>query len=83
MGREVVRMLPIPPIALGLRTGIAILSYADDLVFGITADYDTAPDVDELARGIERGVARLANLSTAAGRPNGKRRAARTAARVV
>jgi len=83
MGREVVRMLPIPPIALSLRTGIAILSYADDLVFGITADYDTAPDVDELARGIERGVARLANLSTAAGRPNGKRRAARTAARVV
>jgi diacylglycerol O-acyltransferase len=59
MGREVVRMFPIPPIALQLRTGIAIVSYADELVFGITADYDAAPDVDELARGIERGVARL------------------------
>jgi diacylglycerol O-acyltransferase len=59
MGREVVRMLPIPPIALQLRTGIAIVSYADDLVFGITADYDATPDVDELARGIEQGVARL------------------------
>jgi diacylglycerol O-acyltransferase / wax synthase len=41
MGRKVVRMFPIPPIALGLRTGIAIVSYADKLVFGITGDYDT------------------------------------------
>jgi len=64
MGREVVRVLPIPPIALQLRTGIAIVSYADELVFGITADYDAAPDVDELARGIEHGVARLRALAT-------------------
>lgn len=59
MGREVVRMIPISPIALQLRTGIAILSYADDLVFGITADFDSAPDIDQLARGIEAGVAEL------------------------
>lgn len=63
MGREVVRMLPIPPIALGLRTGVAILSYADELEFGITADYDAAPDVEELASGIEKAVARLVALS--------------------
>jgi diacylglycerol O-acyltransferase len=62
MGREVVRVVPIPPIALQLRTGIAILSYADELVFGITGDFDTAPDVDEFAKGIEEGVARLAAL---------------------
>jgi diacylglycerol O-acyltransferase len=54
MGREVVRVLPIPPIALQLRTGIAILSYADELIFGVTADYDATPDVDELAWDIER-----------------------------
>jgi diacylglycerol O-acyltransferase len=63
MGRKVVRMFPIPPIALGLRTGIAIVSYADKLVFGITGDYDTAPDVDDLARGIERAVERLVAVS--------------------
>jgi WS/DGAT C-terminal domain len=45
------------------RTGIAILSYADDLVFGIIADYDAAPDVEELAAGIAGPVARLAALS--------------------
>ncbi|APE19046.1 diacylglycerol O-acyltransferase [Mycobacterium sp. WY10] len=59
MGREVVTVLPIPPIALQLRTGIAILSYADTLVFGIIADYDTASDVDELARGIEGAITQL------------------------
>ncbi|MBV9352841.1 MAG: DUF1298 domain-containing protein, partial [Mycobacterium sp.] len=65
MGRRVIQLLPIPPIALQLRTGIAILSYADDLVFGIIADYDAAPDVAELAGGITRAVARLAALSVA------------------
>ena len=29
MGHQVIRVLPITPIALGLRTGIAMLSYAD------------------------------------------------------
>jgi hypothetical protein len=38
---------------------LAILSDADDLVFGITADYDAASDVDELATGIERAAACL------------------------
>jgi diacylglycerol O-acyltransferase len=63
MGREVLRVLPIPPIALQLRTGFAIVSYADELVFGITVDFDAAPDVDELAEGIEQGVARLLALA--------------------
>ncbi|HZE17858.1 MAG TPA: WS/DGAT domain-containing protein, partial [Mycobacterium sp.] len=63
MGRKVERLLPIPPIALRLRTGVAVLSYADDLVFGITAEYDAAPDVDKLADGIETAVARLEALS--------------------
>lgn len=67
MGRDVLRMLPIPPIALHLRTGIAMLSYGDDLVFGITADYDAVPDVDGLANGIERAVARLVAISAGPG----------------
>jgi diacylglycerol O-acyltransferase len=32
-------------------------------VFGITADYDAAPDVEELATGIEKAIARLVTLS--------------------
>jgi diacylglycerol O-acyltransferase / wax synthase len=63
MGGKVARLLPIPPIALRLRTGVAVLSYANDLVFGITADYDAAADVEELAKGISMAVARLEMLS--------------------
>jgi WS/DGAT/MGAT family acyltransferase len=63
MGRKVASLLPIPPIALRLRTGVAVLSYADDLMFGITADYDAGADVEELAKGIEMAVARLEMLS--------------------
>jgi diacylglycerol O-acyltransferase len=72
MGREVIQLLPIPPIALQLRIVIAILSYADHLTFGITADYDAAPDVDELASGIERAVAHLAAVSKAPTRSTAK-----------
>ena len=59
IGRDVVRMLPVPPVALRLRTAVAILSYGDDLVFGITTDFDAFPDVDELAAGIAEAVACL------------------------
>jgi diacylglycerol O-acyltransferase len=51
-------------VACLTRTFAAIVSYADKLVFGITGDYDTAPDVDDLARGIERAVERLVAVST-------------------
>ncbi|BBY62209.1 WS/DGAT/MGAT family O-acyltransferase [Mycolicibacterium helvum] len=67
MGHKVVRLLPVPPIAAGLRTGIAILSYADELAFGLVVDFDAAPDVDELAIGIDRGVQRLHQLAKTSG----------------
>lgn len=63
MGRDVITMMPIPPIALRLRTGIGMLSYGTDLTFGIVADYASSPDLDLLADGIEAGVARLADLA--------------------
>lgn len=59
LGCEVVRMLPIPPVALRLRAAVAILSYGEELVFGIISDFDAFPDVDEIASGIDGAVARL------------------------
>ncbi|MGW6702119.1 wax ester/triacylglycerol synthase family O-acyltransferase [Nocardia sp. NPDC055049] len=58
-GREVLEILPCIPIAMRLRTTIAILSYHDQLVFGITGDYDTTPDIDAISAGIEQGIAEL------------------------
>ncbi len=51
-----------------------MVSYADAFVFGITADYDTAPDIDALAAGIERGVARLVTVGRARRRGRGSSR---------
>ncbi|MEU2037099.1 wax ester/triacylglycerol synthase family O-acyltransferase [Nocardia niwae] len=58
-GRRVSELLPAVPIAMRLRTAIAVLSYAGRLTFGITGDYDTAPDIGVLAEGIEREIRRL------------------------
>lgn len=63
MGRRLERLLPIPPTALALSTGVAVLNYGDELVFGLTADYEAAPDIRRLAAGIELGMARLVALS--------------------
>lgn len=63
LGKRVVAIFPVPPLAMHLRTGVAMLSYADDLCFGILTDYDAVGDVDQLARGIEAAVARLVAIS--------------------
>jgi diacylglycerol O-acyltransferase len=60
LGRRCVRILPYVPIADRLRTGIAIFSYGDELVFGVTADRDTVPDIEVLAAGVADEVAALA-----------------------
>ncbi|MEY8017907.1 wax ester/triacylglycerol synthase domain-containing protein [Mycobacterium servetii] len=63
MGQTMERLLPIPPTAARLSTGVAVLGYGDELVFGITADYHAACDVRRLAAAIEVGMARLVALS--------------------
>ncbi len=63
LGKPMERLLPIPPTALQLNTGVAVLSYADELVFGLTADYDAACDIKQVAAGIEREMSRLVALS--------------------
>jgi WS/DGAT/MGAT family acyltransferase len=79
MGREVLEVLPVPPIALGLRTGIAMVSYADRFIFGITGDHDAAPDVDQLSAGIEHAVARLVAISRTHRRKGQRAKAVATA----
>jgi diacylglycerol O-acyltransferase len=59
LGRPLVEILPYVPLASTVRTGVAIFSYRDEMTFGITGDYDTARDLDVLARGIENGTAAL------------------------
>lgn len=58
-GRRVLELFPIVPIAVRLRSAIAILSYADQLTFGLTGDYDTMPDLQVIADGIDAAITEL------------------------
>ena len=59
LGRKMRSWYPYVPITQGLRVGTAIISYGGCLGFGLTADYDTVPDVDAIAHGIEESLAEL------------------------
>ena len=59
MGRRLVEIIPYVPIATTVRTGIAIVTYCDTVTLGITGDFAANPDLDVLARGIERGLSEL------------------------
>ena len=58
-GAPLVEILPLVPLFAGHTIGIAVLSYAGHVVFGLNADRTAAPDVSVLADGIERSFAEL------------------------
>jgi diacylglycerol O-acyltransferase / wax synthase len=64
-GRRLLESSPTIPLAASLRVVVGIFSYNGGLRFGITGDYDTAPDVGVLRDGIERGVADLVAAANA------------------
>ena len=63
VGRRMLKAYPYVPLAGQVRIGVAIFSYDGQVNFGITGDYDSAPDIDALGRGIEDGMAEMLKLS--------------------
>ena len=61
--RRMVAAYPYVPLAGSVRIGVAIFSYAGQVTFGITGDYETAPDIERLAAGIDAGIAELIESS--------------------
>lgn len=58
-GRRMLEAFPFVPLGGHVRIGIAIFSYDGGINFGVTGDFDTAPDIGVLCDGIEGGVAEL------------------------
>jgi diacylglycerol O-acyltransferase len=77
LGRRLLEIIPYVPIASRVRTGVAIMTYCDRLAIGVTGDYEFAPDVEILARGIEDDLSAMA--ATARRRRPARRRAAERA----
>jgi len=63
LGRKMLQAFPFVPLGGQMRVTVAIFSYNGQVNFGVTGDYDAAPDVDVLCRGVEKGLADL--LTTA------------------
>lgn len=64
LGREMLEHYPYVPLSHGVRVGTAILSYNGRVAFGVTGDFDTAPDVGVLARAIRSGIKELKKVAT-------------------
>jgi diacylglycerol O-acyltransferase / wax synthase len=58
-GRRMIKAFPYVPLASQLRIGVAIFSYNGQVNFGVTGDYDTAPDIEVICHGIEEGMREL------------------------
>jgi len=62
-GRRMLKAYPYVPLAGQMRVGVAIFSYDGQVNFGVTGDYDSAPDIDVLCEGIEAGMDELLVLA--------------------
>jgi WS/DGAT/MGAT family acyltransferase len=74
MGRELLAVFPMVPLAKRQAVCFGIMSYNGQVNFGITGDYDAIPDLQALAADLE---ASLEELAAAAPAPKRGRRATR------
>jgi WS/DGAT/MGAT family acyltransferase len=72
LGRELSRIYPLVPIVENAALGIAIMSYNGRIDFGLLADYDALPDVDDVAVGLEGAIGELAAAAGVPGKPRVK-----------
>jgi diacylglycerol O-acyltransferase len=75
LGRELLGLYPMVPLAENTALGIAIMSYNGRLGFGLTGDYDSMGDLDVLAGELSAAIAELVAAARGPGRspPAGKR----------
>ena len=59
LGRRMLQSYPFVPVVGSIRIVVAIFSYDGGLFFGVTGDYDGAPDIDVLTAGIGSGMEQL------------------------
>jgi diacylglycerol O-acyltransferase / wax synthase len=76
-GRRMLECFPYVPLGGYIRIGVAIFSYDGALTFGVTGDYDEAPDVAMLAQGIEHSMQELVKAAERAAGAEGPRRSKR------
>jgi diacylglycerol O-acyltransferase len=74
MGREMIELFPMVPLASGQALGVAILSYNGHINFGLVGDYDAMSDLEDLARDFEESLQELADAAGVEIGARGRRR---------
>jgi WS/DGAT/MGAT family acyltransferase len=59
LGRRLCAIYPMVPLAKNQALGIALMSYDGSIYFGLNADYDALPDLEQLAGDLEASIAEL------------------------
>jgi diacylglycerol O-acyltransferase / wax synthase len=78
MGRPLRRLYPQVPLVENAALGVAIMSYDGRIDFGLLADYDALPDLDDVAAALDGAIAELAavaGIAPKARRPRPRARA--------
>jgi diacylglycerol O-acyltransferase len=63
LGHALQALYPVVPLARRQALGIAVMSYNGSLGFGLLADYDALPELDQIAHELEQAIASLARAA--------------------
>ncbi|MFZ0092221.1 MAG: wax ester/triacylglycerol synthase family O-acyltransferase [Solirubrobacteraceae bacterium] len=73
LGRRLEATYPMVPLAENQALGIAIMSYNGQLNFGLNADFDAMPDLEDLGDDLRASIQELAVAAAEEHRPAGRR----------
>jgi hypothetical protein len=73
LGRELEDLFPVAFLPEDHALAIAIMSYNGHVNFGLLADYDAMPDVEDIAEGIEDSIKELLEAARERQRASGDR----------
>src|SRR5438045_885306 len=62
-GRELLDVFPMVPLAMNQRMGMALMSYNGAINFGLIGDYDTMPDLEDIAAYLAEELEALAETA--------------------
>jgi hypothetical protein len=77
LGRRLLVLYPVVPLAQRQALGIAVMSYDGHLGFGLLGDYDALPDIEQIAGDLKWAIAALCRAAGVA--PRRARASRRTA----
>jgi hypothetical protein len=69
LGRRMIRLYPVVPLARRQALGVAVMSYDGRLGFGLIADYDALPELEQIAQELRRAIGALAAAAGVRARP--------------